>query len=866
MSYTTYTKHCQAWICDDDRVPLHRCVGLVDLQVEWLENDACSFSASILNSSDDYDHLSDTADRFLYFMRRDQAQLFCIEYMQKTWILNEHTGRVEKATRISGRGANSFFLWTVDLQPDPSDADASGIAVTGNKDDAIKEFVRLSALVGTAYDDPATTARGIVGLTVAANKGDHPISVTDFARAGGLWNALIPLLADWDVEATLTPAWNGSASAITFEFDTHYQGRGSDKTADSADPVILADVYRVISESKWYRDTYGFITHGYTAGGRTMVVRGGVTNRIRRESRVDTQSTISVGLALSQYDIVSGHTIRFVENVAYQLGTGAAQLWIGDTFTHYNDSLETDAQDDRCTGFRLQYANDAVGSETIELILGDLEPQLPQNRGGGGFPGIIDPGPVKLWALIDDDGDRAEHLPAENAVGVVGDGEAITTNKVVASLGGITYDAIQIAGPWSIAAGEIYTVMANRDIVPNGGTGTLGQSDDYWDESFIEKMNVAAGNYVTMNGSDLFINGATAQSVDLGINGAVLFKANVSGFYSNNDGSVPSGLETRRWTNVYSIDGDFEGDVTIDTGGKGLIMSDVTAGYHLVSDGTRYVPTAPGAPVAHDILSAQHGDTVAAGVSRGSIIVGNATPKWEELTVGATSYHLESDGTDITWQHDLTLDATGKLIVGAAGRYIVTSGTGLLVNGVTGASVFLGINGATLYVANVSGYYPNDTLTRELGLSTRYWLKLWVDDIDLDGSITMDANETVDGVDVSAHMHGLAYTGTASGGASATGISGHGTSWDVAAYPTTTASNPVRDSGGTEVYLRTFASAADAANDVNPTGEKGYIGSTPHVHHASGSTGFGGIAATPLTVDAHTHPYDKTNTPTGAPS
>ncbi len=597
MSYTTYTQDCQAWICDDDRVPLHRCVGLVDLQVEWLENDACSFSASILNSSDDYDHLSDTADRFLYFMRRDQAQLFCIEYMQKTWILNASTGRVEKATRISGRGANSFFMWTVDLQPDPSDADASGIAVTGNKDDAIKEFVRLAALVGTAYDDPATTARGIVGLTVAANNGDHPISVTDFARAGGLWNALIPLLADWDVEATLTPAWNGSASAITFEFDTHYQGRGSDKTVDSADPVILADVFRVISESKWYRDAYGFITHGYTAGGRTMVVRGGVTNRIRRESRVDTQSTISVGLALSQYDIVSGHTIRFLENAAYQLGTGAAQLWIGDTFTHYNDSLETDAQDDRCTGFRLQYANDAVGSETIELILGDQEPELPQNRGGGGFPGIIDPGPVKLWALIDDDGDRAEHLPAENAVGVVGDGEAITTNKVVASLGGITYDAIEISGPWSIAAGEIYTVTANRDVVPNGGTGTIGQTDDYWDNAYIERLTVNAGEYIWHRAAGwIGINGGfggilTAAGTDYYIWDATRFYPNVTGAYT-------LGITTKRWLNVYSVSGNYTGDITIGAN-KGLIYSDVTAGYHLMSDGTRFVPTAQSTRTRH---------------------------------------------------------------------------------------------------------------------------------------------------------------------------------------------------------------------------------------------------------------------------
>jgi len=57
------------------------------------------------------------------------------------------------------------------------------------------------------------------------------------------------------------------------------------------------------------------------------------------------------------------------------------------------------------------------------------------------------------------------------------------------------------------------------------------------------------------------------------------------------------------------------------------------------------VPT----PAAHDILSAQHGDTLAAGVSRGSLIVGNATPKWTELTVGGANTFLSANGTDVAW-------------------------------------------------------------------------------------------------------------------------------------------------------------------------------------------------------------------------
>ena len=44
-----------------------------------------------------------------------------------------------------------------------------------------------------------------------------------------------------------------------------------------------------------------------------------------------------------------------------------------------------------------------------------------------------------------------------------------------------------------------------------------------------------------------------------------------------------------------------------------------------------------------------HTDTVAQGVTRGSLIYGNSTPKWDELTVGAAHRFLQSNGTDVSW-------------------------------------------------------------------------------------------------------------------------------------------------------------------------------------------------------------------------
>jgi hypothetical protein len=43
-------------------------------------------------------------------------------------------------------------------------------------------------------------------------------------------------------------------------------------------------------------------------------------------------------------------------------------------------------------------------------------------------------------------------------------------------------------------------------------------------------------------------------------------------------------------------------------------------------------------------------DTLAAAPLRGSLIVGNSTPKWSRLTLGANGTVLTSNGTDASWQ------------------------------------------------------------------------------------------------------------------------------------------------------------------------------------------------------------------------
>jgi hypothetical protein len=69
------------------------------------------------------------------------------------------------------------------------------------------------------------------------------------------------------------------------------------------------------------------------------------------------------------------------------------------------------------------------------------------------------------------------------------------------------------------------------------------------------------------------------------------------------------------------------------------------------SAGTETEMGAVGGGAPHAILDgATHSDSVADAVTRGSLIYGNATPKWDELVIGAADKYLASDGTDASWE------------------------------------------------------------------------------------------------------------------------------------------------------------------------------------------------------------------------
>lgn len=65
----------------------------------------------------------------------------------------------------------------------------------------------------------------------------------------------------------------------------------------------------------------------------------------------------------------------------------------------------------------------------------------------------------------------------------------------------------------------------------------------------------------------------------------------------------------------------------------------------------------------HNLLDGTtHPDTVAQTVTRGAIVVGNATPKWSKLNLGAANQSLTSDGSDALWSFvSITSGTTGTL-------------------------------------------------------------------------------------------------------------------------------------------------------------------------------------------------------------
>ena len=122
-------------------------------------------------------------------------------------------------------------------------------------------------------------------------------------------------------------------------------------------------------------------------------------------------------------------------------------------------------------------------------------------------------------------------------------------------------------------------------------------------------------------------------------------------------------------------------------------------------DATWATPSGAGTHVILD--STVHTDTLTGTVVRGDLIVGNATPKWARLAVGAAARVLRSDGTDVAWaQVALATDVSGTLPVGNGGTGVATFTTNGVLYGNAATSVLVTAQGAANSVLTANAGAP----------------------------------------------------------------------------------------------------------------------------------------------------------------
>lgn len=145
------------------------------------------------------------------------------------------------------------------------------------------------------------------------------------------------------------------------------------------------------------------------------------------------------------------------------------------------------------------------------------------------------------------------------------------------------------------------------------------------------------------------------------------------------------------------------------------------SGQFLRSNGAGVQPTWATITLTNALLDgANHTDTLAGAVARGDLIVGNSTPRWARLALGASGTVLASNGTDAAWtanpavQHDTlahikAVRATGCGVVN--GTATLTTSAGQFANVRVGDRVNFDIATTSLWGAAVSALIDSNNVT-----------------------------------------------------------------------------------------------------------------------------------------------------------
>lgn len=196
---------------------------------------------------------------------------------------------------------------------------------------------------------------------------------------------------------------------------------------------------------------------------------------------------------------------------------------------------------------------------------------------------------------------------------------------------------------------------------PDGASGfTLFNSADVTKQVQVDLSGITTGNTrtVTFPDSDITL-------IDAGHNHDAVYQPLDSTLTAFAD------LLTAAGKIPYAIDVDTGGELDLVT-----TVGDPGSDTNLVSEqGIREALVAVG---GHAVLDGTiHTDSVAKAVTRGSIIYGNATPKWDELVKGAADTFLGSGADDISWRTSAQVMASLSGSAGAAFNFNSQALTGV---------------------------------------------------------------------------------------------------------------------------------------------------------------------------------------------
>ena len=466
-------------------------------------------------------------------------------------------------------------------------------------DDGFKWIVDKT-LGPNAYTSPGAKARVVSGLAIDADDSVGASQVISVCNKLNLMDFLQKYGPTYDVDWQFTlDKTTGNANELAFH--TYPAGRGADKTVGNGAraPVVLNDADGNLGKMRRYRRT-GAAKNAVMAKALTTerTDETSVSALRRREMLAHTDETDALDAMLESKAVQEGYEIDFVPTAQCRFGV---EFVVGDTVTVGHNGMGLGPDDMMIKEATVRF--DDQGAEQVRLVLGQFEKTLIDNvkdagggaggGGGGGGATYIDP----IMGLKDDDDtfvpfsmdpdyQYVKITSDDGSVAVVGD---VGTNSLDLSVGDVPVH--------DIITKHEYTGGATLDVIGLSAADTLAVLTPSSSPGATAKLLCSdASGYLALTRFVLSTNQYITRSG--------------TAFQVYSDGIIAFSPNSTRQFRMLTT-GTFEvetGDLQITTAGKGIILSDNTAGKVLRGDGTRYVP----ARLAITDLSAQHNHTISA--------------------------------------------------------------------------------------------------------------------------------------------------------------------------------------------------------------------------------------------------------------